>query len=436
MRMTSLVRAVLPKGRLGRAVVLLASGTVASQAIVVLASPLLTRLYTPEDFGILAVFSALLGVLGLVVCLRYEVAIPLAEDETTAVNLVALNVVTALLVSAVVGLVVWRWGDAISAWTNAEALRRWIWLLPLGLFTFGCYTTLRHWAVRRQAFGHIVRTRLSQAIGQVAAQVGLGWLIPGPVGLLVGQVVGHSAGITSLGSSFYRNERQRLGALSVNGMIRAAARFWRLPTLATGASLLSAARMLPSLFFAVIYGAQVAGWFLLAQRVVAMPMRLLGVSVGQVYLSEAPRLYRADHARMYALFMSTTGRLFAVGILSMGIVALVGPELFAMVFGDEWTETGRYARFLAPMYIAQLAVSPTGETLTIVERQDLRLAWDAVSCGTLMLIFFGAYWLGWSALHTVIVLSIGMTLCYLGLFVLTRVVLLDKLRAAADRSAP
>ncbi len=71
------LRALLPKGRLGRAVAVLVTGTAFGQLIVLAASPLVTRLYTPADFGVLGVFSAFLGILGIAVTLRYELAIPL-----------------------------------------------------------------------------------------------------------------------------------------------------------------------------------------------------------------------------------------------------------------------------------------------------------------------------------------------------------------------
>ena len=109
------LRALLPKGRLRRAVAVSVTGTAFGQIIVLAASPLLTRLYTPEDFGILGVFSALLGILGIAVCLRYELAIPLAEDDCDVVNLLALSLIVTLLVSGAIGVMVGLWGGTISS---------------------------------------------------------------------------------------------------------------------------------------------------------------------------------------------------------------------------------------------------------------------------------------------------------------------------------
>jgi O-antigen/teichoic acid export membrane protein len=111
-------------------------------------------------------------------------------------------------------------------------------------------------------------------------------------------------------------------------------------------------------------------------------------------------------------------------VLALGLVVVAGPQLFALVFGSAWTEAGRFAQFLAFVSLGQLVVAPVSQTLTVLERQDLRLALDALRVGTLALVFLAAYQLTWSPLTTIIVLSIGMTTCHVLLFVLTRQVLL------------
>jgi O-antigen/teichoic acid export membrane protein len=426
--MMGVLRTLLPKGRLRRAVAISVSGTVLGQLIVLAASPLLTRLYTPEDFGILGVFGALLGILGIVVCLRYELAIPLAEDDAGGVNLLALSLVVTLLISSLIGLALWLWGDVVSAWLNAEALRPFLWLLPVALLAMGCYRALSHWAIRRQAFGRIARTRLSQSLGQVAAQIGFGYAMSGPLGLLAGQAIGQSAGMTTLAVALYRSEGRLVRAIKPAAMVQAAARFGNLPTLATGAALLNgSARLFPALLIAALYGVEVAGWFALAQRILSTPI-FLSTAVSQVYLSEASRLARLDNSGIKALFTVTTWRLLAFGALSLGVVVLAGPQLFALVFGPAWIEAGRFAQVLALMSLGQLVVNPIAQTLTVFHRQDIRLAWDTFCFCLLLLVFFAAQQLTWSPLLTIAVLSIGMTLCYMLLFLITRRTLLAHLR--------
>jgi O-antigen/teichoic acid export membrane protein len=132
---------------------------------------------------------------------------------------------------------------------------------------------------------------------------------------------------------------------------------------------------------------------------------------------------------MYALFKATTWRLLVFGVLSLGLVVVAGPQLFALVFGPAWAEAGRFAQFLSLMALGRLVVDPVAQTLTVLERQDIRLAWDALRFGMLLLVFLAARQLAWSPLLTIGVLSVTMTMCYLLLFVLTRWALLSRLHA-------
>ena len=189
------LRGLLPKGRLRRAVVVLMTGSAFGQLLVLAASPLLTRLYTPEDFGVLGVFTALLMIFGIAVSLRYELAIPLAEDDARMVNLLALSLVLTLLVSSLVGVAVWLRGELLAGWLKTEALWPLLWLLPIGLLAMGCNRALIHWAIRRQKFGQIARRQIGRSVGQVIIQIGCGYLALGPIGLLLDAVMGLSRSV-------------------------------------------------------------------------------------------------------------------------------------------------------------------------------------------------------------------------------------------------
>jgi O-antigen/teichoic acid export membrane protein len=152
----------------------LAAGTAFAQLLLVLAVPVLTRLYTPADYGALAVYSSTLTVLLVAASLRYETAIPLPDDEQVAGALLGLSVMLLVVLSMFVALLVWLAGDAFVAAVKAPALRPYLWLLPLGFFGAGMYQVLSYWAIRKREFGRIARTKLTQGIGQVVTQVGLG----------------------------------------------------------------------------------------------------------------------------------------------------------------------------------------------------------------------------------------------------------------------
>ncbi|MGB9859405.1 MAG: oligosaccharide flippase family protein, partial [Moorellaceae bacterium] len=265
----------------------------------------------------------------------------------------------------------------------------------------------------------IARTKLNQSLGQVITQLGLGLMRLGPLGLLSGQLVGQVLGSTTLATMAWRNDRCLLKAISLVDVRWAAKRYWRFPIFSSSSSLLNNAGLqLPAILLAAFYGPQVAGWFALGQRVLGMPMTLIGDAVAQVYLGEAPRLSRDNPQALRQLFMRTMFRLLLMGGIPVVSIASGGPWLFALLFGEGWRETGFYVRLLGAMFLIRFIVAPLSQTLNILERQDLQLMWDVTRLIITVVSLFLPYTLGWLHIQAILTYSITMFVAYLGLFVL------------------
>ena len=414
--------ALLPRGHLTRAIATLASGTALAQALTVLAAPVLTRLYTPEDFGALAVFTTFFGVIIAVACLRYDASIPVADDESVAANLLAVAAGVALVTAGVAAVVIAvLGGEALARSVNTPALASLLWLLPPGVLLAGLYNALSFWAVRRRSFGRIAHTRIAQGCGQVVIQIALGIFALGPVGLVLGQIAGQSAGISTFARALWREDRDALRLIAFRRMMRAAHRYRRFPLLASPAAVLNGiSRLSPPLLVALLYGPAVAGWFALAQRVLITPMRLVGQAVAQVYLGQAPALAREDPAELHRLFTRLTARLFWLGLGPTALILIAGPWLAVVVFGSPWADAGRIMQALTLMSFAQFVVSPISQTLIVFERQDIEIAWDSARVAGIMLVFLSAWALQWSWLVTSIMLSAVMAAAYAVLYVVAR----------------
>jgi O-antigen/teichoic acid export membrane protein len=354
----------------------LAAGTAFAQLLLVLAVPVLTRLYTPADYGALAVYSSTLTVLLVAASLRYETAIPLPDDEQVAGALLGLSVMLLVVLSMFVALLVWLAGDAFVAAVKAPALRPYLWLLPLGFFGAGMYQVLSYWAIRKREFGRIARTKLTQGIGQVVAQVGLGLAGAGAPGLLVGDVIGRVAGGGGLALLAVR-ERPRV-RLSRATLVSVANRYRRFPLFTIWAGLLNVGSLqLPSILFSAAFGAAAAGLYALSFKTLVLPTMLVGQAVGQVFLSRASVAAR-DPERLRHLTERTALTLFGGGLPVFGMVALGGPQLFATVMGAQWEAAGRYAQLLAPWFVVWLVSSPLSGLLSVREWQVSALGFSAL----------------------------------------------------------
>lgn len=384
MKIPHALKRFLPKSAFVKNVGMLVGGTAIGQVITVLASPLLTRIYTPEDFGTLAVFASFLGIAAVIASLRYELALPLPEDNETAANLLVLSLLVVVAVALAIGAVAWFFGGDLVETVNASQLGPYLWLLPLGIIGSGAYQVFSFWAVRKKAFKHIAQTKLNQSIGQVITQLALGLTINGPVGLLVGQVVGQATGSTTLITMAWRDDGQSLRAVSISRMGRAASRYRRFALLSSGAACLNALGLqLPVLLLSGLYGPQPTGWFVLAQRVLATPLDLVGRAVAQVYFGElAYLIQRSSNSKAFVhLSKKVIKYQLVLGVILVVPIAILAPWFFPIVFGSNWNVAGLYLQILAPMLVAQFVSNPLGTVLDVLERQDLHLARECLRIG-------------------------------------------------------
>ncbi|NOZ50486.1 MAG: oligosaccharide flippase family protein [Chloroflexi bacterium] len=352
----------------------------------ILASPILTRLYTPADFGVLAVFSSMLGILAVIAALRYEFAIPLPRKDADAVALLKLSAGIVIIFSLVVAGGVGLLGDAISAWTHTPSLKSYLWLLPLGLLSVSGYQVLNYWTARRNQFTLLSFTRTARSFARAGFQVTGGAFDFGALGLIGGLVAGRLLGTLSLFWGIFQGEKVP-PASSVRYVAR---RYKNFPLYNAWAALVNAIGMqAPPILFARYFSVNDAGFFSLTMQVLGLPAALIGQAVGQVfYPMAAKHVHEPGAAKAFVERIATV--LLAMSFPVFAFVALSGPVLFTIVFGESWLTTGVYARYLSPWLMVAFVSSPLSMFVLAKEKQKLASLLTLYET-TLRL---GAVWLG------------------------------------------
>lgn len=179
-------------------VLLVSAGTGLAQLLNVLVSPIITRIYTPEDYGILTVYMALLGMLTIVSSLKYESAIAIADDDEKAINILALSIFILIIYIGLITLILALFKEAFLGLFDARVLSEFIYLIPLGILFVGLYNIFSQWAFRQKDYKSYSKTKLSQSVSSNITKIALGLINLGPIGLLLGHILGTSAGITTL----------------------------------------------------------------------------------------------------------------------------------------------------------------------------------------------------------------------------------------------
>src|SRR4051812_2647146 len=217
---------------------------------------------------------------------------------------------------------------------------------------------------------------------QAGGQLGLGLAGAGSPGLVVGYCLGPLISLLYFARVLPAAEGRALLSVPSRRLWPLARAHWQYPVYSAPASLLiTVTQLLPAGRLAAPSGPADPGWFWLGPGVMGLPSQLLARTASQVFLGEAPRL--GDDAAVRRLFLRSTAGFAALGLAGMGPVLVLGPWLFAHVFGSAWREAGTMAALLVPQHLSRFVVIPVSQTLNIYGRQDLHPTASAANRGRL-----------------------------------------------------
>ncbi len=408
-----------------RNVSILLTGAAGGQMIALLLSPLLTRLYTPQQFGTLSVYSAALTMIVVVACLRYEFALLLVRRRADAVNLTAVCLCALLLTTAALGVAVFAVPAATlrALWPlplDEGPLALYQGLLVLGYFCLGFYYIALQLATRAGDFPAIAKTRMAQGLVGPVSQIGLALAGLGAPGLLAGFVLGQSAGSFGLFGCVLARMRRVWRLLSWRRMRVLARRYIRFPLISSWAALIDAAgsSQLLYLLAGIAFSPAVAGFIFLVERVVSRPLAIVGTSILQVYMGEAGKIAASDPTRLKRRFAQVVSRQFLLALLWILAANLAASVAFARIFGPEWQQAVTYLHALSLGYLAQAVVQPVFHTLQILGRQGLAAGWQVGRLCLTVCVFLAGMAQGWAAPWVIAGYSAAQAVCCLLLLAL------------------
>jgi O-antigen/teichoic acid export membrane protein len=326
-----------------RATLTLLAGGALAQALPLALGPLLTRLYSPDDFGRYHLFAAVAANVAVVACARYEFALPMARDDDEAQALRALCLRLLAVVTALAALASFRW-----AWLAGAAWP--LWLGP-AVAALGLVSLATLWSMRAQRFRALAAARVVQHGGGAIAQAGAGAAQAGVTGLIVAPIA------AALAAAALLRLPLRAAAVARERLLGAARAHREFPLLNTPHAFAGALQDTVSVaLIAALHGAAAAGFWGLALRYLKAPATLVGGAVSQaLYPRLADALTPAEGRAAVRRVMLALAAIAAPLVLLLWIA---GPWLFGFAFGAQWREAGDLARALALYIGAHFIASP------------------------------------------------------------------------------
>ncbi|ANB34406.1 O-antigen/teichoic acid export membrane protein [Rhodovulum sulfidophilum] len=400
-------------GGVFRGMLTLALGSGGGRVIGIVSIPILTRLYTPQDFGVLAVFTALVTMLAPLVTLRYVLALPLPRQDGVAMNLLVLSAALMLGLSLLLGLVLCLWGAPLLALVSMEVLAPWWWLIALGIVGVATYEMLTMWATRKRAYKVIAQTNVTQSAAGALLKIGLGLSPLQPLGLLLGQVVAQAGGIGRLLRGFIAEFRANWYHVSASRMRKAAWRhrgfpIWRVPS----QFLMVFSVQSPTLLMAALYDPETIGQFGFAMMALSVPVNILGRTMSQAFFAEASTLGRQRPEEIRTMLRSVILRLGFISTAPAAVFLFFAPWLFPLLFGDDWALAGVFAQGLATYLFFQFIQTPVAHVFYIFDGQKQLLWLNAQRVLVIIAIFGASTLFAWTAEKTVWAYAATLSLHY------------------------
>ena len=368
----------------------MAGGTTFASALLVISEPITSRMFSPDVFGMVSAFYSAAAILGMIACLRYEMALVLPSQEEDAGNLFVLSACILAVITVLVGFASYVFGHKILQLLNMEALSPSLWIFPVAVFLIGFEELLRRWNIRCKRFKSIALSRTMQAIPRVITEVGGGSLgLTSANNLAFFRIFALIGPLVNLSYSFIRHDFYKtIKTCKAEIVIHNARRYIKFPLFETMSSLfLVISFNSPTILLSSFFGPDSAGFFAKAFYLLYMPTLILGEATGQAFFQmSAEKLTMGKELK--GLVEAVVTRMMSFGVLPFAILGLAGPDIFKFALGPWWSEAGVYAQIICPWMFVVLLNNAISTLFNTLERQGIGLFFNFLLASSRLLILF------------------------------------------------
>jgi len=355
-----------------KSILTLVGGTTVAQFFNFIFSPIQTRLFSPEVFGELSVFTSIISIVAVIVCLRFELAIVLPKDDEEGFSIYKLSLFFAIIISTLAAFVFLFYHSPIYKALGAEKLSKYWYYVPLSLILTGVIQASDYWLTRERKFKVLSLNKIITVIAVNLVSIFLGLLGYVDLGTrLLAVVISNIASLVIIAHSIIPefHDGKHVQHYPAKELFRRYKNFFLYDI--WGALINSISWMIVPILMNRYYGSFAAGQYAIGLRVIQLPLNLIGASIGQVFLKTASE--KKYFNQLYGYVIETTKRLFLFSIPFTLILLVCGRYLFKFIFGQQWEIAGIYVQILAPWAMIWFISNPISAVNSILQKQQIRL---------------------------------------------------------------
>ena len=354
-----------------RNVLTLMTGTTIAQAIPIAISPILTRIYTPKDFGIFALYISISSIFATIATGRYELAIMLPKKDEDAINIVVLSIILSLVISLLTFIIVFFFNSQITAILGNEEIKNWLYFIPLTVLLTGIYQAFNYWSNRKKQYRRLVSSKVIQSTTTATTNLSLGFSGLGSNGLIFGGILGQAIATSVLIKMVLAKDKAKFKYTNKLKVFALAKKYKKLPFLSLPNALIDAIRVSGiNILMTTFYSVTVLGQFSLAWKMIQVPMGIVGASLAQVFFQ---KVATTDSTHLMHLTQNLISKSILVAMPIFLIIYFFATDIFIIVFGKEWVIAGEIASILTPWLFLNFLTSPLGNIFIVLNKQEIVL---------------------------------------------------------------
>jgi O-antigen/teichoic acid export membrane protein len=372
-------------------VLTLITGSVISQIVIYASILLLTRLFSPELFGVYILFSSATLILKPLATLQYEFAIVLPKKNEDAINLLGFSIIVLCCYCLILFVIIYFFNNSIAKFFNITELSNFIYLLPLSVFLFGCVSIFDYWNNRTNNFKNISQGLIVKSSVMSATQIATGFSSLKSYGLIPGMLLGQFLQLLFLIKISAKLLRDLTKEISLKKMLILAKKYKDIPIFNTIINLTNnLSNELPVLLITKYFGLESSGIYGLAIKFTRAPIGIFQQSIGQVFFNKASNLYN-NKGNLHALVIKTAKNLLLISIFIF--IPLFAISFYLdFLFGDNWSNVGLYSRILIPWLFFAFLSNPLTSLIMILNKQKTIVIYDVfLLTFRFSALFFGYY---------------------------------------------
>lgn len=413
----------ISKNKFIRNVIMVATGTAGAQLLKISLTPIITRIYGPEAFGILGVFLSIIIIMSPIAAMTYPNSIVLPKLDRDAKGIAQLSLYITLIFALIVLFIILIFNNLIIKLFGLRSIAPYLYLIPFAMLFSGFSQVMDQWIIRTKQFSLKARATFLSTLILDGSKIGVGIVYPwGSILIIIatlGQILNGLIIFIGIRSPKKKMQKRVRGPIEIETIKSLAKKYKEFPIYrAPQLFINSVTQGVPILMLSSLFGPAAAGFYSLGRQVLNVPSQLLGNSVGDVFY---PRISEAANngENLSSLIRKATLYLGLAGVLPYGIVFLFGPTLFGMVFGEEWIGAGEYARWITLWIFFMFINQPSVRALQVMSAQAFHLRFTVISL-LIRLAFLGAgYFIYSSDLVAIALFSISGGILSFSLVIIT-----------------